>query len=38
MINKNNKSKIKKVVKQLKKASNSHKKQSKVLTKIIKGK
>ena len=38
MISKNNKSKIKKVVKQLKKASNSHKKQSKVLSKMIKGK
>ena len=35
MMNKNNKNKIKKVITQLKKASKSHKKQSKVLNKII---
>ena len=35
MMNKNSKSKVKKVITQLKKASNSHKKQSKVLKKIV---
>lgn len=34
-MNKNSKNKVKKVITQLKKASNLHKKQSKVLKKII---
>tara|TARA_B100001094_G_C17711163_1_gene567406 strand:+ start:115 stop:228 length:114 start_codon:yes stop_codon:yes gene_type:complete len=37
-MNKTKKRKVKKVIKQLKKASNSHLKQSKVLNKLIKKK
>ena len=38
MMNKKRKAKIKKVIKGLKKASNSHKKQAQTLTKVIRGK
>ena len=37
-MNKNKKNKVKKVIKGLKKASNSHKKQAQTLSKVIKGK
>ena len=38
MMNKKRKAKIKKVIKGLKKASNSHKKQAQTLSKVIRGK
>ena len=38
MMNKKRKAKIKKVIKGLKKASNSHKKQAQTLSRVIKGK